>query len=332
MIAINHCPSSLAEGFSTYSPIARKLLFDGDIVSHQLDFELDSLRNNSEIVEAMHRISVSGVQEKFPAVIRNGHICIAGEDEQSTHILKPAPWDETLMERKQIPANEILTMQIASQVYGIQTAACGLCFSPKGQMIYITRRFDILSNGTKSLMEDFAAVIHRSELEYGKNFKYSACYEDIAKAIRQNVAVWMVDMEKYFNLVVFNYIYANGDAHLKNFSLILQGEDYRLAPAYDLLNTSLHVGDDDFGLDGGLSPNIEKSDVYLRTGHPCRQDFELFGKSIGLIQHRVNAILDKYMELPEKSLTLIKNSFLSDKMKRSYLRAISERTSRFIRK
>ena len=114
MIAINHCPSSLAEGFSTYSPRARKLLFDGDIVSHQLDFELDSLRNNSEIVEAMHRISVSGVQEKFPAVIRNGHICIAGEDEQSTHILKPAPWDETLMERKQIPANEILTMQIAS--------------------------------------------------------------------------------------------------------------------------------------------------------------------------------------------------------------------------
>ena len=83
-------------------------------------------------------------------------------------------------------------------------------------------------------------------------------------------------MERFFELVVFNYIYANGDDHLKNFSLILQGEDYRLAPAYDLLNTSLHVNGDDLGLDGGLSPNIIKTDVYTQTGHPCRLDFERF--------------------------------------------------------
>ena len=87
----------------------------------------------------------------------------------------------------------------------------------------------------------------------------------------------MVDMERFFEIVVFNYIFANGDDHLKNFSLILQGQDYRLAPAYDLMNTSLHVLGDDLGLDGGLSPNIEKSDVYIKTGHPCRRDFERFG-------------------------------------------------------
>ena len=77
----------------------------------------------------------------------------------------------------------------------------------------------------------------------------------------------MVDMERFFELVVFNYIYANGDDHLKNFSVIRQGGDYRLAPAYDLLNTSLHVRGEDFGLDGGLSPDMEKSDVMERTGH-----------------------------------------------------------------
>lgn len=53
--------------------------------------------------------------------------------------------------------------------------------------------------------------------------------------------MWMVDMKRFFELVVFNYIYANGDAHLKNFSLIRQGEDFRLTPAYDLLNTALHI-------------------------------------------------------------------------------------------
>ena len=61
-----------------------------------------------------NRISVSGVQEKFPAIIKSGEIRIAGDDERSTHILKPAPWDKTLRDRKLIPANEHLTMQIAS--------------------------------------------------------------------------------------------------------------------------------------------------------------------------------------------------------------------------
>ena len=32
------CPSTLAEGFQTYSPAALKLLFDGNHVSHILPF------------------------------------------------------------------------------------------------------------------------------------------------------------------------------------------------------------------------------------------------------------------------------------------------------
>ena len=331
MIDIRYCPSRLDEGFSTYSPKAVRSLFDGHKVSHQLDFDIDGLHDKPEIVEAMHRISVSGVQEKFPAVIERGIIRLARKDEQSTYILKPAPWDETLRERKQIPANENLTMQIASQVYGILTAANGLCFTPKGQMVYITKRFDVLPDGSKMLMEDFASVIGRNEQDDGKEFKYSGCYEDIAIAIRKNVSAWMVDMERFFELVVFNYIYANGDDHLKNFSLILRGQDYRLAPSYDLLNTSLHVRGDDFGLEGGLSPNILKSDVYVQTGHPCRLDFERFGECIGLVKSRAGRILDKYMQLPEPAIMLVGRSFLSDKMKRSYLRTVGERIARFTR-
>lgn len=331
MIDIKHCPSRLDEGFSTYSPKAARALFDGHKVSHQLDFDIDGLDYRPEIAQAMNRISVSGVQEKFPAVIERGSIRIAREEEQSTYILKPAPWDETLRERRQIPANENLTMQIASQVYGILTAANGLCFSRKGQAVYITKRFDVLPDGSKLLLEDLAAVIGRNEQEDGREFKYSGCYEDIAAAIRKNVSAWMVDMERFFELVVFNYIYANGDDHLKNFSLILQGQDYRFAPAYDLLNTSLHVRGDDFGLDGGLSPNILKSDVYVQTGHPCRLDFERFGECIGLVKSRMDRILDKYMQLPESAGALVGRSFLSDKMKRLYLRTVGERIARFAR-
>ena len=186
---------------------------------------------------------------------------------------------------------------------------------------------EVIKNRRKTLgisQQDLAqmAGIGRNEQTGGKEFKYSGNYEDIAMAIRKNVSAWMVDMERFFELVVFNYIYANGDDHLKNFYLILRGEDYRLAPAYDLLNTALHVRGDDFGLDGGL---------YLQTGHPCRLDFERFGERIGLVKSRVGRILDKYMQLPDAAAKLVEGSFLSKKMKRLYLRTVNERIARFTR-
>lgn len=331
MNEIKNCPSSLMDGFKTYSAVVSKALFGTTKVSPILGFDITEFQKAGGIADAVHRISVSGVQEKFPAKVNHGEIEIAQINERSTHILKPAPWDNTLRERKQIPANEHLTMQIASQVYGIPTAANGLCFTPKWQPVYITRRFDILSDGTKLPMEDFASLIGKNEPTAGKQFKYTGSYEDIANAIRDNVAAWMIDMERFFDLVIFNYIYANGDAHLKNFSLIRTGHDYRLSPAYDLLNTSLHLDGDDFCLDMGLSPNIEKSDIYERTSHPCRLDFERFGSKIGLVKKRMDKILNKYTTFPEAATRLVGQSFLSEKMKRNYIRIVNERISRFIR-
>ena len=331
MIEINRCPSTLAEGFTTYSPRAVKNLFFGKKVSPYLDFSISGLKNAAPLIEAAERISVSGVQEKFPAVIDKGVIRLAREGERSTHILKPTPWDETIATRRYIPANEHLTMQIASQVYGIQTAENGLCFSKDGQAVYITKRFDIGEDGRKVEMEDMAAVLGRNEQTGGKLFKYSGTYEDVAQGLRRSVSAWMIDMERFFDLVVFNYIYGNGDDHLKNFSLIRRGEDYRLAPAYDLLNTSLHVKGDDFGLDGGLSSNIFRSDVYVNSGHPCRADFLRFGQLIGLQNIRLERILDRYNSVPQETVALVARSFLPEKMRRMYLRTVNERVTRFNR-
>lgn len=314
-----------------YSPRVLKTLFFGKQVSPYLDFSIKGLNKSGEAIAAAQRISVSGVQEKFPAVIDGGKIRLSQDGERSTHILKPAPWDETIATRRHIPANEHLTMQIAARVYGIQTAANGLCVSSDGQLVYITRRFDILPDGAKAEMEDFASVCGRNEQTDGTHFKYSGTYEDIAVGIRKYVSSWMVDMERFFDLVVFNYIYGNGDDHLKNFSLIRQGEEYRLAPAYDLLNTSLHVHGDDFGLDGGLSLNMFRSDEYNRTGHPCRADFNQFASLIGIVPVRSAKILDRYMTIPEETLSLLHESFLPEKMQRSYLRIVKERVSRFCR-
>lgn len=49
-------------------------------------------------------------------------------------------------------------MQIASQVYGIETAGNALCFFEDDKPAYITRRFDVHSGG-KYKQEDFAALL-----------------------------------------------------------------------------------------------------------------------------------------------------------------------------
>ena len=307
-------------------------LFDNRRVSLALDFDLDEQHHTKEMTQAMQRISVSGVQEKFPAVVDGGKIRLVVAGERSTHILKPAPWDATLIERRQIPVNENLTMQIASQVYGIPVAANGLCTTPNKRYVYITRRFDIAPNGEKNPMEDMASLIGKSEEIGGPAFKYNGSYLDIAQCIRRYIPAWMPDMERFFELVVFNYIYANGDAHLKNFSVMLNGGDYSLTPAYDLLNTAIHVQDEDFALNGGLSPDMPRSYYYNLTGHPCRRDFEWFGREIGLVDIRMNRILDKYMLLPEQTKWLVKQSQLTEKMQRHYLRVVNERVTWFVRK
>lgn len=47
---------------------------------------------------------------------------------------------------------------------------------------------------------------------------------------------------RLFCLVLFNYNMLCHDAHLKNYSLIDMGKgDFRIAPAYDLIITSLHL-------------------------------------------------------------------------------------------
>lgn len=333
MKTIEVCPSTLRPGFTHYSPHAVKELFDGAAVLPFIDIDFENERDQSLAMENMNNMSISGAQEKFSSIVENGKIRLTRAGEQATHILKPAPFNLSLSTRKQIPANEHLTMQMAAQVYGIRTASNGLCFSSGGQPVYITKRFDVINGQKEGSQEDFATVLQMTEEGIGSHFKYHGNYAQIADAIRQFVPAWMPQMEQFFRMVVFDYLFGNEDAHLKNFSLMNRNGEYFLAPAYDLINTCVHIqGDNDLGLKDGLSPDIEKSDEYVRTGHPCRLDFERFAERIGLPKKRAAQVLDMFMEIPQEAYTLINHSFLNDKMKRAYKRVIEERRNRFVRK
>ena len=320
MEELKYCPSTLKEGFSTYSPEACRKLFGGKQVSHILDF--DSPNNDSgdstDYAEHIGRISLSGVQPKGSLVLRDGSLRKPEEGERGQYILKPAPVSYALLERKYCPANEHLTMQMASQAYGIETAANALCFFRDGEAAYITKRFDVAPDGTKYPQEDFASLAGLTKTNGGTNYKYGVLsYEDCADIIRCYVRAAQVDLLRFFRVVIFNYITLNDDAHLKNFSLIDRGNgDYRLAPAYDLINTSLHLRTPQiFALEKGLfKEGMKMTDIHTVD----RNDFEEFGRRIGLPDRIVKREIDTFAKESPFALDLIERSFLSEELKRSY--------------
>lgn len=65
METLNVCPSTLAEGFNTYSPTARKLLFDGREVSHILLFDSP----NNELPQDDIKIVLSGIRHILATIV-----------------------------------------------------------------------------------------------------------------------------------------------------------------------------------------------------------------------------------------------------------------------
>lgn len=330
MIETKNCPGTLAPGFNGYSKTCLKRMFDGKRTSHVTDFSYEA--SSPEFIRAINRISISGVQEKLSAVYENGKIVLVNEGEHGRYIIKPIPGDRTLKYRQFIPANEHLTMQIARQVFGINTAECAMIFFADGEPAYITRRFDYTEDGGKLTQEDFACLAKKTAETHGKDYKYTGSYVDAANLIREFVPAWIPEMTRFFTLVIFNYIFANGDAHLKNFSILeTDAGDHILSPAYDLMNTSLHISDSDFALEDGLIPKELYSDVYDKKGHPCQDDFRTFGKQIGVHPKKVDQVVDIFLNSQEQVEDLIARSFLDERMQRMYLRSYNERMQRFRR-
>ena len=321
------CPSTLAEGFNTYSPTALKLLFDGLQVSHILPFNSPSHegKDSEEYAKHVGRVSLSGVQPKAGMVVRDHRLVRPLDEERGRYILKPAPSSYALLERRDCPANEHLSMQLASQVYHIETAPNALCFFRDGEAAYVTRRFDVAPDGSKYSQEDLASLAGLTKANGGSDYKYSnLSYEECAEIIGKYTTAPSVEILKFFRIVVFNYLILNDDAHLKNFSLINRGDgEYHLAPAYDLINTSLHLYEPRiFALDKGLfREGMQLSD----TRSVSRADFEEFGRRVGLSPRLVTRELDTFASEQPLAQELINRSFLSDKLKRYYWQSYNYR-------
>ncbi len=309
----------------TFTSEEKKRLFDGRSVSAVLPY--DSIESNLQAIrEGSGRLSISGAQEKYAMVEDKGELRFTRENEVGTFILKPVSSDRRFLYRQDMPANEHLTMTIANSVYGLPVAAHGLCQFSNGEPAYLTRRFDYKPDGGKYLMEDFASLAGLNKENYGEDFKYNVLsYEDCAELIIAHCLAAKTELLKFFRQIIFNYLFDNADAHLKNFSLVAYHPgDYRLSPAYDLLNTGIHLPTSIFALEKGLfkegTPIVDTTPI----GRPL---FWEFGKRLGFTDNLLEKELTSFARKDTKTWGLIEASTMSPEAKTSYLSTYKYRLS-----
>ena len=316
---IKYCPSTLSEGFDTYSRTALNRVFQGKKVHHVLPYESPASNPETDQMfeENRNRMSISGVQEKFSVLLDKNKLRLINENEQGTYILKPIP--SAGKKPDQMPANEHLTMQIARQVYGIETAENALIFFKDGTPAYITKRFDVKEDGLKLAQDDFASLAKRTSQTHGEHYKYLGNYLDIFELTQQYLTTYKLDAPKLLRILVFNYLFSNGDAHFKNFSILeTPFGDYRLSPAYDLLNSRTHIEDKDFALDDGLLPkNLTQGKIGLQFAK-LAEKAKISEKTFQVVM----ALMISKSDLVEK---MVAASFLNDTTKRNYFQSFQGR-------
>lgn len=319
---LTFCPSTLAEGNTTYSRSAIQRLYMNHKVHHLMVY--DSPASSDELSHIFYEnrtiMSISGSQEKFSFVLEKNKLRLAQPGECGQYLLKPIP---TLGRNKHLmPANEHLTMQIARQVYQIDTAENGIIFFQKGEMAYITKRFDWDEAGQKRAKEDFAVLAGRTPQTHGINYKYEGNYLEMFQIMQQYVPAYTVEASKLFKLILFNYLFSNGDAHLKNFSLLESKDgDFFLSPAYDLLNTEMHLAEIDFALQGGLYPKSQYQGKILNQ-------FLQLGKLAHIPEKMVERLLAQLLSNSIMVEHLIRSSFLDETGQKSYYQAYQGRLKR----
>jgi serine/threonine-protein kinase HipA len=287
----------------------------------------DSPASNPETDELFEenrkRMSISGVQEKFSVLLEKNKLRLIGEGERGTYILKPVPGAGRKPE--QMPANEHLTMQIARQVYGIETAENALIFFSNGQPAYITKRFDVGENGVKLAQDDFASLAGRTPQTHGEHYKYLGNYLELFQLMEKFVPAYKLEAPKLLKLLMFNYLFSNGDAHFKNFSLLETPlGDYRLSPAYDLLNSRIHIRDNNFALDDGLLPkNLAQGNI--------RHQFSVLAEQAGINGKIGQTIAETMLSGAETVEQLTLASFLDETTQRNYLQAYQTRLKQFMK-
>jgi serine/threonine-protein kinase HipA len=195
--------------------------------------------------EAVHHFSLAGVQMKFSMRRQGGHYHITESGELGDWIVKPPS-----IRHKNVPLNEYSAMRLAGlagvdipEIRLIEVASLATLPKinlPDEEYAFAIRRFD--RQGQQRIhTEDFTQVLTKYPHE-----KYdSASYEQIGKVLFTFTGHGLANVQQFARRLLVNILLANGDAHLKNWSLIYPDTiTPELSPAYDIVITRVYMGDE----------------------------------------------------------------------------------------
>ena len=295
------------EGDGDYSPRGLKLL-DRNLTSLS-SLGYTAAEQRQEALERAGKMSIQGVQLKLSAVLKVKAGAFDVVDRNGRFILKPPSLDYP-----ELPENEDLTMRLAAAA-GIDVPVHGLVRARDGSLTYFIKRFD-REGRTRLPLEDFAQLSGAS-----RETKYESSMEKAAAVVDCFCTFPAIERVKLFERTLFCFLTGNEDMHLKNFSLITRRGRIDLAPAYDLLNTTIAL----------TNPKEEMAlPVRGKRSRLTRNDLlQYFATERLNINERVLAgMIGRFQSAFRAWDELLAASFLSPEKKAAYSALLAERKGR----
>ncbi|WP_309498794.1 type II toxin-antitoxin system HipA family toxin [Sulfurovum sp.] len=220
--------------FSYLSPnIESRLTFESEFDKRLFDgVDIDEILNNDSedtflklLRIFLDKNAISGIQPKTLALIKDKESLSLKE-----YIVKT--WGE---EYPYLAENEYFCMK-AVQYAGVNVADTQLS---KNKKFLLVEKFNYDKKNGKYLGFEEVLVL----LGKNRDKKYSGSYEQIAKTIYAVATDKETSMRALYKTIVMSYLLKNGDAHLKNFGVLYDGEfkNIYFAPAYDIVNTTAYI-------------------------------------------------------------------------------------------
>jgi serine/threonine-protein kinase HipA len=181
--------------------------------------------------EAGVRLSLAGAQEKLPVSLKDNKIRISMNGAPSSHILKTP-----IKDLHGTVENEAFCMMLAKRM-GLTVPDVKI-IKINEIPLYIIDRYDRkVENGQiiRLIQEDFCQA-----LNVNAQLKYTPTLAVCFSLIRNETVFQVKDTKRFLQLIIFNGLIGNSDAHAKNVSFIHGENGTTLAPFYDLLSTYLY--------------------------------------------------------------------------------------------
>ena len=236
-----------------------------------------------------HKFSLAGIQLKFSMKEKDGRYNLSTEGKLGDWIIKTPS-----SKYKSLPLNEYTAMSLAAMV-GVDIPEIKLVDLDKldnlpqinlsdEKQAFAIKRFD-RSGNDRIHMEDFAQVL----VKYSHEKYNSANYEQIGRVIYEYSGDNLADVQQLARRLLVNILLANGDAHLKNWSLLYKDQRTpRISPAYDIVTTSVYIEDETT-----YALNLGKTKQWYAVGVV---NFKSWAERAGLPWRAIKPHLDDVME------------------------------------